>query len=699
MKWTSSLIFIFIFFSIHGTGFTQDVGNVTRTDITQNINGKDYYLHKVKKGETLSAISRAYDVKVETLLQNNNGITENIRPDEIIKIPMLKNETLTESNLGGNVNYRRVAKGETIYSLSKEYNISIDEIKAANNGLPEGLKTGEFIKIPETRKNAEISGDKTPQEQQAKDYFEFQAKEKTNLYALAIKYRISINQLYASNPGVSENINTGEIIKIPLSTTPTNYIAHTVQSRKTMNRIARKYDIDIEEIKNINPYISRHLLVGQVLRIPLPYIKLDNENTDSLVDAHDRELTEEIREKSQKEICHSSYDNGSYDVGLILPFFISVYDSVKTIQKKTSKLTADPSFIKPFVFIQFYEGFLMAIDSMKNLGMNVTLHVYNLEDNIDEAKKLVKNPELKSMDLIVGPVYSSTFKILSDFARQYQINIVNPFSTREETTRGNPYVFQPQPVFSNQNDKLVEYLNEKHDYSQIFIARHNQYRDEVAINSLKNKLNADLETRKGPSTGLYHEIIYSQDSTYSFEHLASVEYPNVVVIYSDSKVFILDIMRSLNELRDTFNIMVIGMPDWTKIDGLEAEYLNNLNTHVITDQNKNYNLELVRSFVTEYRKQYATEPKDFAFSGYNIGIYFLSALMKYGPAFNDCIPYFDMELINMGYDFVSSGNNGFQNKNWKILGMEDYKYKDFSKRLETYDLSKPPTKFYKYMEE
>lgn len=699
MKWSSSLIFIFIFFNVHTTGFSQDFESVTRTNISQNINGKDYYLHKVKKGETLSAISRAYHVKVETILQSNYSITENIKPDDIIKIPVATDETSTEPVQSGNVNYRRVAKGETIYSLSKEYNISIEEIKAANNGLPEGLKTGEFIKIPETRNKPKISTEQVPQQQHAKEYFEFQAKEKTSLYALAIKYRISIDSIYALNPGVSESINSGEIIKIPLSTVQSDYIAHTVQSRQTMNRIARKYDIDIEELKNINPYISRHLMEGQVLRIPLPKIKNDGADSANLVNEHDRELTEEIREKSQKEICYSRYDNGSYDVALFLPFFLSVYDSVSLSHQNNYEPAADPDFIKPFVFIQFYEGFLMAVDSMRKSGMNVTIHVYNLEENIDDAKKLIKNPELKSMDLIVGPVYSSTFKILAEFAKEHKINIVNPLSTREETTWGNPFVFQPQPVYSSQNDKLVEYLNEKHDYSQIFIARNNQYRDEAAFTSLKNKLNADLENRKGPSTGLYHEIIYSQDSTYSFKHLASVNYPNVVVVYSESKVFILDIMRSLNELRDTFNIMVIGMPDWTKIDGLEAEYLNNLNTHVITSQNKNYDLEPVRKFVKEFRKQYATEPKEFAYSGYNIGIYFLSALMKYGPAFNDCIPYFDMELINMGYDFESSGNNGFQNKNWKILSMEGYKYKDISKRLETYDLSKPPKKFYKYMEE
>jgi hypothetical protein len=176
------------------------------------------------------------------------------------------------------------------------------------------------------------------------------------------------------------------------------------------------------------------------------------------------------------------------------------------------------------------------------------------------------------------------------------------------------------------------------------------------------------------------------------------DYQNLVIIYSESKVFILDIMRSLNELRDTFNITVIGMPDWTKIEDIEAEHLNNLNTHIFSADYIDYQNETVRSFIRKFRHKYATEPKEFAYSGYNIGIYFLSALMKFGPAFNDCAKYFDMELLNMGYDFESTGANGFQNKNWKILGMDDYHYKGLSKRLNTYDLSKPPEKYFKDQE-
>jgi hypothetical protein len=72
--------------------------------------------------------------------------------------------------------------------------------------------------------------------------------------------------------------------------------------------------------------------------------------------------------------------------------------------------------------------------------------------------------------------------------------------------------------------------------------------------------------------------------------------------------------------------------------------------------------------------------------------------MKFGPDFGDCIPYFDMELLNAGYDFESSPGNGFRNVNWKILGLDDYQLKDVSDRLESYDLSIPPTPYYHYMD-
>lgn len=691
------LLIISLLLSITLPSFAQDYQQVVRSNIKQEINGREYYLHKVKKGETLSAIARAYHISVDDIRGNNYGIVDQINPGDIIKIPVETTQKVNETEPGG-MNYRRVAKGETLYSLAKEYNVTVDEIKAANDGLPDGLKTGSFIIIP-VHTPAESVESGQQEKTKSHNWFEYQAKAREDLYALAIKYRVSIDSILALNPGVGDHLSPGQIIKIPLKPTPEKFITHTVKDRQTMNRLARKYNLDVEKLKKENPYISRHLQVGQVVRIPLPQLKDVEPIEENLVNDLDRELTKREREKTEEEVCHNSYEMGSYDVALILPFYLSVYDSV-TMAANESMTQDEHDFIKPFVFIQFYEGFMMAVDSMKKAGLDATIHVYNLDDDIQQAKMLVKNPDLKNMDLIVGPVYGNTFKIVADFAKDHRINIVNPLSTREETAYGNPYVFQPQPVYYDENEKLVEYLNKYHDYSQIFIARHNAYRDELAMNELKNALNKNLDNRKIPSTGLYQEIIFNRDSTYTFEHLASVDHPNVVVVYSENKVFILDILRSLNELRDTFNIEIIGMPEWKEIEGLEAEHLNNLNTHILARDFADYNLKPVRRFVSAFREKYKTEPNEYAFSGYDIGAYFLAALMKFGPEFNHCIPYFKMELLDMGFDFRQiDSNSGFRNRNWKILGMQDFHFRDVSKRLKTYDLSKPPEPFYQSSEE
>lgn len=686
------LLIISLLLGILHPCFSQDHQTIVRTNITQEINGIEYYLHEVQKGETLSAISRAYHVKLDDITASNFGITDRIKPGDIIKIPVRPDNQVTEKTKEGGMNFRRVAAGETLYSLAKEYNVSIEEIKAANGGLPDGLKTGSFIKIPVRDRSGETAGEL--QEQAEKDWIDYQAKERISIYELAVKYRVSVDMILELNPGINEKLSPGQIIKLPLEIAPESFVMHTVRQRQTMNRLARKYNMDVDQLKNANPYISRHLQEGQVIRIPLPELKETGSEDDHLITDKDRELAERTREKSEKEICHNMYDMGSYDVALVLPFFLSAYDSVQMVMKDEPEET-EPKFIKPFVFLQFYEGFMMAVDSMKNAGLNAKIHVYNLEDDVQAAKKMLKNPELKNMDLIVGPVYGNTFKIFADFAMEHRISIVNPLSTREETTYGNPYIFQPQPVFYDQHEILVNYLNREHDYSQIFIARHNAYRDELAMNELKNALNKDLESRPDAFTSLYHEIIFSRDSTYTFEHLASVDHENVVVVYSENKVFILDILRSLNELRDTFNITVMGMPDWKEIEGLEAEHLNNLNTHIFARDFANYKNPPVRRFVMNFREKFATEPNNFAFSGYNIGVYFLAALMKYGPSFEDCIRYFDMELLNMGFNFESlNPQNGYRNKTWKILKMEDYKFRDISPRLKTYNLSRPPEKYF-----
>lgn len=674
MKSVSVLFFIAVLL-ISGEVKSQDHERVLRSNVVETIGGRDYYLHKVERGQTFHAIARAYHVSLESIVKSNYGLGENLQPGQYIKIPVHPGKS--EQNKG--INLRRVEKGETLYNLSREYNVSVEDIRRANDGLPNGLKEGMLVKIPLADRSGVNNHSGEPQEQEVKRYFEFQEKNRETLYELAIRYRVSIDSIYALNPGIDDQLRKEQIIKIPKTSTGKDFVTHTVRDRNTLNRLARWYNIDIDRLREVNPYTSRHLQVGQVVRIPLPEIEEDKpELIDSLMIAEPELPATTGLETTERERCKNMLDTSEYRIALMLPFYFSDLDSISQIEEKT----AEPDFIKPFAFVQFYEGFMLAVDSLTKLGLNADIFVYNVEEDVEQAKQLLQNPELTSMDLIIGPLYSNSFTLIADFAESYQIPIVNPLSTRDEILYDNPYVFKLQPSEDDQFKMLVDVLNKDFARAQIFIARHNPYRETLVFDKLRDVLNRELLTRPLPFTDLYHEIVYTRDSLYTFEHNATPDEDNVVVAYSESKVFVLDILRSLNELRDTFNITVIGMPKWKEIDGLELVQLNNLNTHIFAEDYINYQSEAVRLFVRKFRGKYFTEPIKYGFDGYDTGWYFLSALLKFGDDFLDCIGHYQLDMLNNGFHFEQLEGHGYRNKHWKILEMQNF---EFRKKYGTLD--------------
>jgi len=687
------ILIVLLFLSLHSFNVAYSQESIMRSNITESIDGKDFYIHEVKKGQTLYAIARAYHVKLDEVQYYNQGLTHDLEIGQKVKIPAFApgSEKSTDANNSGYIMHK-VRPQATLYSLSKEFEVSVDEIMDANGGLPEGLKEGTFIKIPRSQiidtsePELEVFYQEKQDEPQG-SYFEYQAREKESLYALAIKYRVSIDSIYLLNPGVDENLKNEQIIKIPISDHDVQYIIHTVRKRQTLSRLARKYDLEIENLKASNPYISRHLMEGQVLRIPLPGQEIVI-GTEYLADTLSRYIRTDTLE-SKQEICDNMWEVGNYKIALLLPFYFSELDSGELPGNDESNVQEGPEFIKPFTFIQFYEGFMLAVDSLKKLGLNAEVFVFNIEDDISKTKELIRKPELKQMDLIIGPAYSSSFTIVSNFAKEHHIHIVNPFTTRSEIIYNNPYVFKLTPTLDQELFQLVQYLNQKHSRSQIFIAKHNPYRDEVDFNLLRSYLNKDLDSRPAPLTDLYHEIIYSRDSVYTFLHKASVDHENVVITFSDDKVFILDFMRKLNELRDTFPITVIGIPEWKKIEFLELEHLNNLNAQILSDTYIDYNSRWVKQFISKFRQSYQTEPLDYAYRGFDIAWYFLSALMKFGPHFNDCILYYDQRLLQLSLNLEKIPDGGYENQHWYMLRLRNYKYKSISQSIEGVELKKP----------
>lgn len=674
---------------------------VQKSKITEILNGKEYIVHTVEQGQTLYSISKAYEVDVRNIYESNPGLEESVAAGKKLYIPLKSNAEGQSKPIKTSTNMRLVAKGETLFSLSREYNVSIDDIKQANYGLPEGLKEGMIIEIPvlgstaghstETPKSQPassgqisplnvtpsitVNNDPIQQEKPQRGYFEIQERNRETIYELAIRYRVSIDSITSLNPGLGEQLSKSQIIKIPANPTQKDFITQNIKQRMPLSKLARNYGLTEGEVIKVNPYITKQLQPGLMVKIPLPPLKVGETETNNIVVIQ----TDPIQEESSAaptsmELCRQRPGKATYNIALLIPLFFDDFDQKIQFISSTNPETPNPVNLKAFQFIRYYEGFMLAVDSLRKTGLNAEIHIFNVEDNVSQAQKLIQNKQLANMHLIVGPFYNSSFRVVSEFAKEQGIPIVNPLSARADVIRDNPFAIKVIPAENRIYGTVGEYIGYKFRDAKVFVARQSAIRDEEPVARLKSSIGNHLLMGE---LGVV-EININRDSLSPFLREAYTDKPNVVVVYSDNKVVILDFLRKLNLLRNKYDITVIGLPNWIEMEGLDYNHLGNLNTHYITTDYADYQSDAVKNFVRSFRELYAADPEIYGFRGYDTGLFFLSALMQYGLNFRNCLPYHDIPLLYTNYRFRQGDGSGFENQEWKVLRMSNFRLYEVS---------------------
>ena len=134
--------------------------------------------------------------------------------------------------------------------------------------------------------------------------------------------------------------------------------------------------------------------------------------------------------------------------------------------------------------------------------------------------------------------------------------------------------------------------------------------------------------------------------------------------------------KILNSISKDYPVSLIALPDWSKFDRLFNENLMKLSTVYFDDDYTDYDSYAVGKFICKFREEYGTEPKDMAYHGFNIGWYFLNALMNYGDDINIGIESYDIPLLNTRYSFDRrSALDGVENTYWNVYQYQDYEKK------------------------
>ena len=575
----------------------------------QSIEGREFYIHKVERGITLYSIAKQYNVKVADIQVENPFLEAGLQPGQILKIPIDKIEVVLESMNDTIVpeGYKShiVQQGETLYALSRIYSITVREILNKNPEVINGLKLGQMLLIPSgpLKQNSTISSD------------------------------------------------------VELDTH--KYIKHIVDTGETLYSLSRFYEVSADSIMKLNYGLLKGLQLGMKLIIPK-------------IKPADVIMVSEVVSGSDTIVLNDSIAiKNVYHIALILPMYL---DTNQALDEMRNEYDKDEMFPKSKIALQFYQGALLAADSMRKEGISTKLYVFDTANDTDIVKGILNRSEMKEMNLIIGPLYKNNFLLASEFAKKNRISIVSPVPQSNKILLGNPYVSKVSASRIIQVEKMAEFVIKNHLDDNVFVVNDFEGRNIKFVDHFHKVATHELDSIENAPMDSIQEIYFSNINADKIQVLLDTARNNIIVIPSNDQAFVSEFLTQLNQLANDYKIIVYGMDRWKNFQNISTDYMHSLNVHVTSPNIVNYDSPSEIQFMKKFRSNYYTEPGIYGFSGFDVTYYYLRVMGKYGGNFQSHLPEYFHQGISTAFNFYQTSiESGFENKCAYILKYKDYR--------------------------
>ena len=557
-----------------------------------------HFIHTVTKGQSLYSISSMYNVSIADIVKENPGSDAGIKVGQSLKIPQ---------NGDNQVTFHTIQSGETLYKLSVKYGVSVERICQANPGLSaKNFRVDQVIAIPPVAKSEQVSAE-------------------------------VVDQLPASPAKVEKK---DESLK------PNCRDMHRVERKETVYSICKQYGITEEELLAANPEIkNKKLKKGKFLCIPYPKETANTTTPTQPQTNLDATLTDaQLFDKNKKKNEKIS----TIKAAVVLPFNT---DGTGTRDEQVR-------------MVEYYEGFLMAMDSLKKQGISIDLYTYDSGKTVLSVNKILNKAEMKNMDIIFGPAHPEQVKPMAEFAQKHNSRLVIPFSSKGDDVFGNPAVYQINTPQSYLYSEVYEhYLRKFPNAHVIFLDAATGHTDK---DDFVKGLKEELKNRQITFKELRGENINPEGMKLAVDSLRE----NVIIPTSGKNVVLTKILPQLivtSREHPNYDMKLFGYPEWqTYTDDHLASFFE-LNTYFYSSFYTNNLFPAAIQFTNAYRKWFSkdmanTFPK-YGMLGFDTAYFFLKGLNDYGSNFEDQVKQMQVTPIQTGFKFDRVNNwGGFINR-------------------------------------
>lgn len=526
-----------------------------------------------------------------------------------------------------------VIKGQTLFSISKAYNVPMEKINECNPSLKEGLKSGSIIYIPIQSYTPPV-----PPQPKDKKYRKYTVKWYENIYDVADKHMVPVDALIAiNNLGENTVLSKRQTLIIPDKEYITEYTRY-------------KKGADMH-----TPKVMAMATEPQKGDVPADTTVTKVSINDSIPEVENIDYSEYLKETGR-----------TYKVTLLLPFnTASGVENANTNQ------------------MDLYAGALLAFNDFTkgNPDRDYKLNVVDLND-YPTIFSVIVSGILDDSELIIGPIYEKDLSPLARWADQKRIPLVSPLDPKAaHLAADHPFFFQYPPtqesLLESTFDGIIKESNSLGLKPIVIYEKWTSKSNMVtgAISSLMGK-GAEIDT-------LCYGILEGRGIDTVMIKMMDTTKVNPVLVVSESEAFVSDVLRNLllvEGAKPDLEISLYGYPKWRGFEIIELSYFHDLDTHMSLQYYIDYNRKETAAFVSDFTYHFKTDPSQYAFQGYDIMSYFLSVLDMYGRSFPAHIHNHEKSLLQscVRFEKASSGS-GFTNKgiqkilysgNWEIKSWE-----------------------------
>lgn len=566
--------------------------------------GQQYYVYKVKKGDSLFGIARQFDWDDAVLQKLNADVLGDMQKGANIYYPV-ENEAKVETpvkaapeHLDRSPLKHLVKKGETVYSISRTYGIPVETIYKLNPASKHGIKAGEELTLQSVRDALED------------DQF-YTIKSGDTMFALARKGGFTVAALLELNPGMSEkNFRAGSVIKLPKKgagvqkevekVTEENlagFESHKVQKDETWSSIARKEGVSVDRLKDANPGAEKPKK-NQIIAVPV----ISKDTVERVVDKVDpRELS--------KEGVKDIYD----DVHGITPT-----DSARFV--KMAVVMSDHDSNKD---IEFMRGVLTAVDRLKRADFKIDLVA--IDGNKPQAE-VISEIKKANPTVIVATAEKNLPAYLVDYSTSNRTPLVNTFDIRSEAYEDNPYLVQLLTPSNYFNDAIALHVRERYpDYTLVMGTVDDNDQLAGALRAIWPK----EQTLANQTAELFSARPLKDDDKI------------IVYGYPVKKQEVTDMLKVISDKKNEnplAEVVVLGRPNWVVFDESLAEQFHALNVLIPSRFYFDKDSDAGKRFLMYYKNLFDRQPIRsiplYAGMGYDTATYFLSQMANTGGELN-----------------------------------------------------------------